>query len=72
MLVLDGVGYYQQEGESVSVLRKGDQVQCPPNVKHWHGASPTVAMAHIGIQELLDGVAVAWLEQVTDEEYGGG
>jgi len=28
-------------------------------------------MAHIAMQEALDGVAVEWLEHVTDEQYGG-
>jgi quercetin dioxygenase-like cupin family protein len=38
-------------------------------VKHWHGATPTTAMAHIAVQESLNGVAVNWLEQVTNEQY---
>ena len=37
--------------------------------KHWHGASPTTAMTHIAIQEALDGKAVDWMEQVSDEQY---
>ena len=41
-----------------------------PGEKHWHGASPTTAMTHIAIQEQLDGKAVDWLEQVSDEQYG--
>jgi len=53
----------------VQVIRKGDVVWIPPGVKHWHGATPTSAMTHIAIQEQLDGVAVTWLEQVTDEQY---
>jgi hypothetical protein len=28
-------------------------------------------MAHIAMQEALDGAAVNWLEHVTDEQYGG-
>jgi len=28
-------------------------------------------MAHIAIQEKLDGKAVDWLEHVTAEQYGG-
>jgi len=39
LLVLDDIGYYQQEGEVVQILRKGDKVQCPPNIEHWHGAA---------------------------------
>jgi len=41
-----------------------------PGEKHWHGASPETAMAHIAIQEALEGTVVEWMEKVTDEEYG--
>jgi quercetin dioxygenase-like cupin family protein len=43
----------------------------PPGEKHWHGATPTTAMTHIGIAEKLDGKAVDWLEKVSDEQYLG-
>ncbi|MEY3052296.1 MAG: hypothetical protein RLY31_2081 [Bacteroidota bacterium] len=39
LIITDGVGYHQLEGQSVQVMRKGDVVTCPPNVRHWHGAS---------------------------------
>jgi hypothetical protein len=42
-----------------------------PGEKHWHGAAPTTAMTHIAIQERLDGKVVDWMEQVSDEQYGG-
>ena len=29
-------------------------------------------MAHIAVQEALDGKAVEWMEHVTDEQYGAG
>ena len=48
----------------------GDVVWFPPGEKHWHGAAPTTAMIHIAIQEQLDGKAVDWMEQVSDEQYG--
>ncbi len=69
LIVTDGVGWIQQWGGPLQVIRKGDVVWIPPGVKHWHGATPTTAMTHIAIQEQLDGVAVTWLEQVTDEQY---
>ena len=28
-------------------------------------------MTHLAVQEALDGKAVEWMEQVTDEEYRG-
>jgi len=36
-----------------------------------HGASPTVAMTHIAIQEGLDGRVGDWLEKVSDQQYNG-
>ena len=29
------------------------------------------AMSHIAVQEKLNGSPVEWMEQVTDEQYGG-
>jgi quercetin dioxygenase-like cupin family protein len=40
-----------------------------PDEKHWHGASATVAMTHIAVQEKLNGSPVTWMEKVTDEQY---
>jgi quercetin dioxygenase-like cupin family protein len=50
-------------------IRPGDVIWCPPGEKHWHGASPTSAMTHIAIVEMLNGKAVDWLEKVSDEQY---
>jgi hypothetical protein len=33
------------------------------------GSSPTTAVTHIAIAEMLDGKAVEWMEHVTDEQY---
>lgn len=35
-----GVGYYQEEGKPAQIIRKGDVVECPAGVRHWHGAAP--------------------------------
>ena len=64
-----GRGYVQSEGGAIRTIRPGDVVWCPPNEKHWHGASPTTAMTHIAIQEELNGKVVDWMEKVTDEQY---
>ncbi|HEU0223586.1 MAG TPA: cupin domain-containing protein [Paracoccaceae bacterium] len=69
LLVLSGLGRAQSWGGPVQEIRPGDSVWFEPGEKHWHGASPTVAMTHLAMQEALDGSAVDWLEQVTDEQY---
>jgi quercetin dioxygenase-like cupin family protein len=52
-------------------IRGGDVIWCPPNHRHWHGATATTAMTHIAIQESLAGVNVHWMEKVTDDQYLG-
>ncbi|QEC54249.1 cupin domain-containing protein [Anseongella ginsenosidimutans] len=68
LLVTDGVGYYQEKGQSKKILRKGDAVKCPPNTPHWHGASADTAFIQVAITGRENGPTV-WLEEVTDEEY---
>lgn len=71
LIVTSGLGRVQREGGPIEEIRPGDVVWFPPGEKHWHGASPAVAMTHIAIQERLDGKAVDWLEKVTDGQYDG-
>jgi quercetin dioxygenase-like cupin family protein len=70
LIVTSGIGRVQSAGGPIVEIRPGDVIWFPPGEKHWHGASPKVAMTHIAIQEQLDGKVVDWLEHVTDHEYG--
>ena len=70
LLVTSGVGLVQRWAGLVEEIRPGDVVWFEPGEKHWHGASPTVAMTHIAIQEALNGKVVDWMEQVSDDQYG--
>jgi quercetin dioxygenase-like cupin family protein len=72
LIVTSGCGWVQSEGGPKMEIRPGDVVWCPPNEKHWHGATPTTAMTHIAIVEQLDGKAVEWMEKVSDEQYLAG
>jgi len=69
MIVDSGVGLVQKEGGPVEEIHPGDVVWFAPNEKHWHGASPTIAMSHIATQEQLNGKVVDWMEKVSDEQY---
>jgi quercetin dioxygenase-like cupin family protein len=69
LIVTAGLGRVQREGGPAQEIRPGDIVRIPPNVKHWHGATPSTAMTHIAIQEALGGSPVTWMEQVSDEQY---
>ena len=69
LVIVEGAGWTQVEGGAVEEFRAGDVVWCPPGVRHWHGATPDAAMAHIAIQESQNGSPVRWMEHVTDEQY---
>jgi quercetin dioxygenase-like cupin family protein len=70
LIVTSGIGRVQKWGGPIEEIRPGDVVWFEPGEKHWHGASPTVAMTHIAIQEALNGKVVDWVEKVSDEQYG--
>ena len=72
LIVTSGVGRVRTWNGPIEEIRPGDVVWIPAGEKHWHGASPTVAMTHIAIQEALNGTAVEWLEKVSDQQYGAG
>jgi quercetin dioxygenase-like cupin family protein len=69
LIITSGVGWVQREGGPIEEVRTGDIVWFPPGLKHWHGATPTTAIAHIAITESLNGKNVDWMEKVSDEQY---
>jgi quercetin dioxygenase-like cupin family protein len=69
LIVTAGAGLVQRWNGPIEPIRPGDVVWFEPGEKHWHGAAPATAMTHIAVQEALDGKAVDWLEQVSDEQY---
>jgi quercetin dioxygenase-like cupin family protein len=69
LIVIAGSGHVRQWGGAIQDIKQGDVAWIPPNVKHWHGATPTERMTHIAIQERLDGKNVTWMEQVTADQY---
>lgn len=69
LLITFGCGWVQHEGGRIEEVHPGDVILFAPGEKHWHGASATIGMTHIAIQESLDGKVVEWMEKVTDEQY---
>ncbi len=69
LIITDGVGYHQIKGQPRQTIRKGDVMKCPPNVLHWHGASPDTGMQQMYILPKTEKGIVTWLQKVTDEEY---
>ncbi len=69
LLVVEGTGFYQEKGKPAQRIKKGDVVNIPEDVAHWHGASATSKLVHIAITNYQGDKNVVWLTPVTNEEY---
>lgn len=69
LFITEGKGYYQAKGQPARLVKKGDVVEIPRNVVHWHGAAPDSEFAHIAISLNSDEGGAIWLGEVTDKEY---
>ena len=69
LIVTAGLGLVQQEGQPAQVIRPGDVVTIPANVRHWHGAGPDTPMTHVAIAEKDEGISVIWQDKVADSDY---
>jgi quercetin dioxygenase-like cupin family protein len=69
LIVNEGMGFYQEKGKPAQSIKKGDVINIPENVEHWHGAVATSQMAHIAITNFLGDTNVVWLKPVSEEEY---
>ena len=69
LIVLEGEGFYQEKGKPDQSIKKGDIINIPEDVIHWHGATAKSKMAHIAITNFKDDKQVSWLEPVSEEDY---
>ncbi|MGF7137814.1 cupin domain-containing protein [Roseimarinus sediminis] len=69
LFITEGKGYYQAKGQAAQLLQKGDYVEIPPNVVHWHGAAPDSKFAHLAVSMNTNRGGAVWLGAVTEQEY---
>jgi quercetin dioxygenase-like cupin family protein/alkylhydroperoxidase/carboxymuconolactone decarboxylase family protein YurZ len=69
LLVTGGVGYFQEQGGPIQLIRKGDVVEIRPDVVHWHGATPSSELSHVAVVTNALAGNTVWLQPVTDDEY---
>lgn len=69
LICVAGRGWYQAWGKPARMLRPGDVVDVPAEVKHWHGAARDSWFQHVALEVPGDNKSNEWLEPVTDEEY---
>lgn len=67
LLIEEGRGRWQEQGDAVKELPMGQPVLTKANVPHWHGASPDQA----ALQFSVYAGKLEWQKPVTDAEYTG-
>jgi 4-carboxymuconolactone decarboxylase len=71
MIVTKGTALTGTRDGKIIEFKEGETVWCPPNIDHWHGATPDAPMTHLVITGSRDGKNVIWKEKVSDAEYFG-
>lgn len=69
LIATQWIGYYQEEWSPIREVYPWNIMECPPDINHWHGASPDSNFSHIGITTNVDAWAPVWWDPVTDKEY---
>ena len=70
LVVVSGLGIYQEWGKDPVLLKPGMVVAIPPEVKHYHGAIADSYMQHLSVTARgIEGASNEWLEPVEDEAY---
>jgi len=69
LVITAGRGRVASWGGPVQDVSVGDTVWIEAGEKHWHGASRDTAMSHLAVTEAENGIAVDWLEPVSDDQF---
>lgn len=69
LLVLDGEGFYQEEGSPKRIIRKGDVIVSPADVSHWNGATSDKSLICLTVTEHSDKDHAIQVRAVTEDEY---
>ncbi len=69
LVVTDGKGWIQQDGQARQNIQAGDVVWIDADVRHWHGAAATTGMRHMAVTYLKNGKNADWKELVSDAQY---
>jgi 4-carboxymuconolactone decarboxylase len=68
LFVEKGRARVQKRGAPLRELGVGDSDYTPPNVDHWHGATPDQEFYQVAV---AFGDATEWLEKVSEQQYAG-
>lgn len=66
LLIIEGEGLYQERGNPIVVVKKGDIVKCHPDIEHWHAATPDKGVTYLAI---TGNQRTVWHEAISEEFF---
>ena len=65
LVIVEGVGYYQEKGKDPIFIKTGDVLKCEPDTEHWHASSKEKDVTYLAI---YSGETI-WTEVLSQEAY---
>jgi len=65
LIVVDGLGYYQERGKAPLKMKVGDIIKCQPDTEHWHASSKESDVTYLAIYS----GETAWTEVLSQKNY---
>ena len=66
LIIVEGMGYYQERGKSIQLVQKGDIIKCQPNIEHWHAATTESGVTYLAIS---GNKPTIWKERVSKKLF---
>ncbi len=67
LIIVDGLGYYQERGKDPYLMEKGDIIKCPKDTEHWHSSSKDKDVTYLALYS--GATPTEWTEVVTQDYY---
>lgn len=67
LIVVEGVGYYQEREKEPLLMKVGDVIKCDKNVEHWHSSSKENDVTYLAIYGGTQ--PTTWTEVLSQEYY---
>ena len=67
LIIVEGVGYYQERGKDPITIKAGDVLKCEKQVEHWHSSSKEEDVTYLAIYGGTE--PTTWTEVLSQEYY---
>lgn len=67
LIIVDGIGYYQERGKEPILIKEGDVLRCAKNTEHWHSSSKESDVTYLAMYSGEE--PTTWTEVLTQEAY---